>query len=353
MKLKQTIKEYNIQDVREISEKDHIGLAKIVSSKITSKFGFIDYLYIYNKMLDAKIYIVKIPEDITKAIYVYDEDTLLIDESESLTNISQKLLYECVHAVQDVRDKNGNLQRLGLYNFSPLSADSIALNEVAIQYIVARVFEVPNKETTKFDVIANTYDEITYPLICNIMKQLIFVIGEKTLIKSTIYGQEDFVIDGYDAIGRNNFVSIEHNLDKMLYLEEEISYILSQDKTDEVEERQKKIVDFYIDCQKIILKVYFDRLFNRIDMLIDISYFRAKIEEFEKLIGYKKNPSNPEEDMKEYYKKYKEDKYQKILIKEAEIKRKNNLALTVVSGNVIIQMFRKIRHLASRIFKKV
>lgn len=46
-------------------------------------------------------------------------------------------------------------------------------------------------------------------------------------------------------------------------------------------------------------------------------------------------------------------KEQKPIEKEAEIKRKNNLAVTVVSDNIIIQIFTKIKDSIIRMQKNI
>ena len=51
------------------------------------------------------------------------------------------------------------------------------------------------------------------------------------------------------------------------------------------------------------------------------------------------------------YKGYYQKKEEKLILKEAEIKRKNDLALTVVSDNPIIQIFSKIKNMILRYIK--
>jgi len=54
----------------------------------------------------------------------------------------------------------------------------------------------------------------------------------------------------------------------------------------------------------------------------------------------------------EYYKGYCKNKIEKLIQKEADIKRKNDLALTVVQNNTIMQIFNKIKKIIARMLKK-
>lgn len=364
MGISKLLKKFDIKVIGKLTKEEQIILSDNVATKISNEFNYIDYGYIYTKLMKAKMYIAIIPEGITSAIYSYEEDTLFISDTEDISTVSKELLYECIHAVQDIRNKKGQIKQLGQCIFSELKVYAMALNEASIQYIVAKIFNEEEKYIEAYGIKSNTYSKNKYPLICNILLQLLFLSNEKTLVKSTIYSTDEFIIDGVEEIGETSFVNIQNNLDEMLYASEEIIGIkrLIKDRTEEgylnineylneIYQKEELIRKLYMDSQMSIFTMYFDRLYNRIQNLSDIKLYRSRLEDFKELIGFYTNET--QEYFLQYYENYYKQKEEKLILKETDIKRKNDLALTVISDNIIIQIFNKIKNNVNKILKKV
>ena len=240
----------------------------------------------------------------------------------------------------------------------------MALNEASIQYIVAKIFNEEEKYIEAYAIKSNTYSPNKYPLICNILLQLLFISTEEILVKSTIYSTDEFIIEGIEEIGESSFVNVQNNLDEMLYASEQIigikkliktkteeGYFNIEEYLNEIYEKEELIRKLYMDSQISIFTMYFDRLYNRIENLSDIKFYRNKLEEFKKLIGFYTNEN--QDYFLKYYEDYYKQKEEKLILKQADIERKNELALTVISDNIIIQIFNKIKSNVSRILKKV
>lgn len=364
MGISKLLKKFDIKVIAKLTKEEQIILSDNVATKISNEFNYIDYGYIYTKLMRAKMYIAIIPEGITSAIYSYEEDALFISDTEDISTVSKELLYECIHAVQDIRNKKGQIKQLGQCIFSEFKVYAMTLNEASIQYIVAKIFNEEEKYIEAYGIKANTYSKNKYPLICNILLQLLFLSNEKTLIKSTIYSTDEFIIDGIEEIGETSFVNIQNNLDEMLYASEEIigikrliknrteeGYLNINEYLNEIYQKEELIRKLYMDSQMSIFTMYFDRLYNRIQNLSDIKLYRSRLEDFKELIGFYTNEN--QEYFLQYYENYYNQKEEKLILKEADIKRKNDLALTVISDNIIIQIFNKIKNNVSRILKKV
>ena len=222
MRFSKLLNRFDIDVIKEISNEEHHILARNVAKIISNKFNYIEYGYVYEKLMIAKIYIADLPEGITNAIYSYEEDTLLISMHEDLSHVSEELLYECIHAIQDIRNKKGEIRQLGQCFFSDFKVYAIAINEACVQYIVAQIFGKEDKIVEAYGVRARTYSPSKYPLICNILEQMLFVSDERKLVESTIYSNEDFILDQMDELGEANYANIRNNLDAMLYASEEI-----------------------------------------------------------------------------------------------------------------------------------
>lgn len=364
MGISKLLKKFDIKVIGKLTKEEQIILSDNVATKISNEFNYIDYGYIYTKLMKAKMYIAIIPEGITSAIYSYEEDTLFISDTEDISTVSKELLYECIHAVQDIRNKKGQIKQLGQCIFSEFKVYAMALNEASIQYIVAKIFNEEERYIEAYGIKVNTYSRNKYPLICNVLLQLLFMSKEKTLVKSTIYSTDEFIIDGIEEIGETSFVNIQNNLDEMLYASEEIigikrliktkteeGYLNINEYLNEIYQKEELIRKLYMDSQMSIFTMYFDRLYNRIQNLSDIKLYINKLEEFKKLIGFYTNEN--QEYFLQYYENYYNQKEEKLILKEADIKRKNDLALTVISDNIIIQIFNKIKNNLSKILKKV
>ena len=241
---------------------------------------------------------------------------------------------------------------------------AMALNEASIQYIVAKIFNEEERYVEAYGIKVNTYSRNKYPLICNILLQLLFMSEERTLVKSTIYSTDEFIIEGVEEIGETSYTSIQNNLDDMLYASEEIIGIkrLIKTKTEDgylnineylnaIYQKEELIRKLYMDSQMSIFTMYFNRLYNRIQNLQDIQLYKNKLEDFKELIGFYTNEN--QEYFLQYYENYYKEKEENLILKEAEIKQKNDLALTVISDNIIVQIFNKIKNNVNRILKKV
>lgn len=355
MGISKLLKKFDIKVIGKLTKEQQIRLSDNLATKISNEFNYIDYGYIYTKLMKAKMYIAIIPEGITRDIYSYEENTLFISDEEDLNFISKDLLYECIHAIQDIINKKGKLKQLGQCIFSDFKVYAMALNEASIQYIVSKIFGEEEKYIEVYGIKANTYSPNKYPLVCNILKQLLFFSKEEILVKSTIYSTDNFILDGVEQIGESSYTNIQKNLDEMLYASEEIIGIKRRIKEksrdgyleeinselNRIYEKEVIIRKLYMDCQMSILTMFFDKLYNKIENLQDIKNYKNKLENFKELIGFYIN--GEQEYFLEYYKGYYKNKEEKLILKEAEIKSKNDLALTVVDNNIVIQIFKKIK----------
>lgn len=360
MGLNKALKMFNIKIIAIVRKEQQIAIADNVATKISNEFNYIDYEYIYRKLMLAKMYIAEIPKAISKAIYSYEDDTLYISDKEDLNDISEELLYECIHTLQDIRDNKGKVKQLGQCIFSEFKVYAMALNEASVQYIVSKVFKRETKEeVTAYGIKVKTYSPNKYPLICNIILQLLFIANETELVTSTIYSKDSFIIECIENLGGElSFTNMQKNLDDMLYTSEEIVGIkrklkeeYKEELINEIYEKEELIRRLYMDNQMYIFTTYFDRLYNNLENLKDIKYYKKKLKDYREIMGTFVNESN--EYFTQYYENYCKQKMTQLKVKEEEIERKNALALTVVSDNKIIQMFQKIKNMFSRIIGKV
>ena len=146
-------------------------------------------------------------------------------------------------------------------------------------------------------------------------------------------------------------------MDKMLFTEEKIKSLKRNNSEknkrrsiEQINENINLIQELYMNSQIEIFKAYFDILYNRIQTLLDLTYYKAKLEEYKRLIGI--GSDNEKNYMLKYYEAYCENKYNELKLKEIQIKKKNNLALTVINNNKIMKLFNKIREITARVLNR-
>ena len=354
MGVDKTLKTFGIKVIARVTKEQQIIISDNVATKISNEFNYIDYGYVYKKLMIAKMYIAQIPEGLSRAIYMYEEDTLYISDEEDINNISEELMHECIHTIQDIRDKKGNVKQLGQCIFSEFKVYAMALNEASIQYIISKMYDKEIEFAQAYGIKAKTYSTNRYPLICNIILQLLYIASPEKLVTSTIYSKDSFIIDCIESLGGElSFTNIQSNLDDMLYASEKITGLKRDAKKGELEDAEKIVKQIYeqeelirrlyMDCQMSIFTMYFDRLYGNLETTEDIEYYKKKLEGYEDLFGTFVNKD--EEYFSRYYQNYCAGKFEKLKEMELEIEKRNNLALTVVSENVIEQLFKKIKKL--------
>lgn len=360
MGISKLLKKFDIKVIGKVTKEQQIIVSDNAATKISNIFEYIEYGYIYKKLMQIKMYIAVIPKEMTRAIYSYEENTLFISDEEDLNFISKELLYECIHAIQDIKDKDGKTKQLGQCIFTEYKVYAMALNEASIQYIVSKIYEDEIKEVEAYSIKLKTFSPNKYPLICNLLLQLLYTTDEQILVKSTINSNDNFILECVDNLGEGTFKSVQSNLDDMLYASEEILGIKKKIKNGEnvklekelnkINEKETLIRKLYMDCQMMIFTTYFDKLYNRLETIQEMKKYMNELVNYKKLLGSYLDKN--QEYFTQYYEGYYKKREEKLIEKEEMIKIKNDNALTVVSTNPMTTMFNKIKLAISKILKK-
>ena len=69
MGISKLLKKFDIKVIGKVTKEQQIRVADNVATKVSNEFNYIDYGYIYTKLMRAKMYIAIIPEGITRVIY--------------------------------------------------------------------------------------------------------------------------------------------------------------------------------------------------------------------------------------------------------------------------------------------
>lgn len=327
-----------IEVTGKVEDEKVIAIVDEVTTKIKCAFpeNNINYLDIYKALLDTPMYYAKIPQGLSEVNYYYENSSLYFSKDIDLENLNEHIYHECIHKLQERKDKKGNITRLGICEVNELTVKAIALNEGAIQHLTSKILNSTPKMATVYDITLPTKTEY-YPILANLVSQLAYLLNENILIDSTINGNENFKIEIIDTLGESKYSTIEKNMNQILQAKNNILEFQknNQDNDSKIMENKEIIKTLYINTQNTIYTSYFNNLLKRVENDIELSLARKKLYSYRSLIG----TVNGYNDFNMYCLEF--DK--KVKQKQEEIKNKK--ALMVINDNIIFRIFRKIKRL--------
>jgi len=256
---------------------------------------------LFAKLSKLGMYRATMPEGMAEANYFYKNTSIYFNEKIAVEDLEEFAIHECIHYIQEVKDKRNNLIRMGLCNFDNLKIVGMGLNEAAVQYITSKVIGIEKDYVKYFGVSFRTISPSYYPLECNLIEQMSYITGETVLFDSTFTSNDKFKNIFINSTSEKTYDDIEYYVDQILELEEKI--IKLNNKSSSYNERNKtveklvektsnyknKISEYFVKAQNLIIKNYFDKAFRHIDNLEELDNYRRKLEHYRELIGITDN----------------------------------------------------------------
>ena len=115
------------------------------------------------------------PDGMAEANYFYKNSSIYFNEHISDEDLEEFAIHECIHYIQEVKDKKSNLVRMGLCNFDNLKIVGMGLNEAAVQYATSKVIGIEKDYVKYFGVSFRTASPSYYPLECNLIEQMAYL----------------------------------------------------------------------------------------------------------------------------------------------------------------------------------
>lgn len=341
MNVDKKIKNLGIEKLCEVDKEQKQVLANEVANTLIQKFpnSRLNKEKIENKLLDTKMYIANIPKGMLKVNYMYMNSSIYFDKSVQLEKLDEFILHECIHRIQEYKNKNNRLVQLGTCNFATTKIIGLAFNEASIEYIISKVLKTERSLIQVYGINIPVISGKYYSMVTNLIEQIVYLIGEDVLVDSTINCNDEFIYKCIDNFGEKNFYTIRDNFDKILSTQDNISKLLVEYKEKEkIKTDIKQLQDTYFETQELITTSFFNTLLALINSLDEIEKCKQKVLNYKELIGRTENY--------EFFEKYFEELSTKILDKEEKIKSSN--ALMVISNNPIFKAFRAIKKLFTR-----
>lgn len=351
MNIEAELKKDGIEVVGRLDTLSVNSIAKSVSEKICKAFprAHFSSQQLFIELSRIPMYIADIPDGFAEANYFYRNSSIYFKQGRPLDELEKFAIHEFIHYVQEVKNKKGNLYRLGLCEYNEFGTNGMGLNEGAVQLATAKILNQETDIVKYYDISLPTNSPNYYPLLCNLVKQLSYLIGDDILFDSTFFSTSTFKEDAIKYLGKKEFFKIQDNLDKILYIEEKIILLNNHLMEDDCEGAKaqkiaKKITNYKIDLKKtfiqtqdLIFSSYFNREFEHLNTTEEIEVYRAKLYNYQNFIGITENYF----DFNNYYidkMTALEGRYEAIL---------NNVALVPLKKSKLGSFFRNLKILFS------
>lgn len=303
MNIENELKKDGITIIKPLDTLSTTLIAKYVSEKFISFFPFSRFRYhdLFVKISRLNMYIANIPEGMSEANYFYKNSSIYFKDGLTMDEMKELTIHEFIHHFQEIKDQKGNLYRLGLCDFTAIKVHGMALNEAAVQFISSKILKKEQDSVKYYGIEFNTITPTYYPLLCNLISQMAYIVGDVVLYDSTLYSNDRFKNAFISSTSESTFNQIEKNFDKILDAEEKIILTTSHLQKDDLSEKEiakastqigiyKKVIqNTFIETQNKIFTSYFDKHLNNLYSIQDIEDFRKKLYSYKDLLGITDN----------------------------------------------------------------
>ena len=351
MNIEAELKKDGIEVVGRLDTLSVNSLAKSVSERICKAFPRAHFVasQLFIEISRIPMYIAKMPDGFAEANYFYKNCSIYFKQGICLEELEKFAIHEFIHYIQEVKDQKDTLVRLGLCDYTEFRTYGMAFNEGAVQLATAKTLNQEQDIVKYYDISLPTTSPTCYPLLCNLVQQLAYLIGEDSLFESTFFSTDQFKLNSINSCGKKSFLKIQDNLDKILNIEGKIIVLnhrlieddcegmKAQKVANKIANLKQELKNAFLETQNIIFTSYFDQEFQKLSTTEAIEVYRAKLYNYKNYIGITENYHV----FNDYYidkMAALEERYEAIL---------NNIALVVVKDSKLANLFRSLRKLFS------
>ena len=271
-----------------------LNITNSISQKIVSTFPSfnLNTNELFAKLFSLNMYKARMPEGMQEASYCYKNSSIYFNFNIANEDLEEFAIHECIHFLQEQKNENNNIKRMGLANYSKHKVVGTGINEACVQYISSKIIGIEPDFEKYYNINLYTPSPSYYPVECTLLNELVFFLGEEKLFQSTYFSTDEFKNEIIKYTAENTYNYIITSFDKILKLEEKIIKLNNKnsEKTQiKVEKCRATIKKTFFDIQNLIIKKFFDYEFIQINNLELLEKFRRKITKFDKYIGHSEN----------------------------------------------------------------
>lgn len=299
MNIENELKKDGIIVIKQLDKLSTTLVAKFVAEKFISFFPFSRFHYsdLFSKISSIKMYIADMPEGMSEANYFYKNSSIYFKNGLSMEEMKELTIHEFIHHFQEIKDEKGNLYRLGLCDFTGIKIHGMALNEAAVQLISSKILKKEEDTVKYYGIEFTTSTPSYYPLLCNLINQMAYIVGEVVLFDSTLYSNDRFKNAFIRLTSDSTFRQVEKGFDKILKAEEKIILTTARLQKEDLNEKEiakassqigicKKVIqDTFIKTQNKIFTSYFNKSLENLYSVQDIEDYRKKLYCYKDLLG--------------------------------------------------------------------
>ena len=253
---------------------------------------------LFTSLSRINMYIAKMPEDSAGAKYFYKNNSIYFNKEYDLDEMAKLAMHECIHYIQEFRDANNNLVKMGLYNCTFNSG--LGINEAAVQLMASEANMCPSTSETYYNVSLNTISPNYYPLECALVNQMAYFTGTYPLFHSTLNSNDVFKNTFILKSNKRAYNTIVKNIDLLLAYENDLNYFASElqyaNKVSEIKllnkliaSKKDTITSIFFKTQNLIIESCFISEFNNIRNLEDVKEYKNKLYNFKNIMGSNEN----------------------------------------------------------------
>lgn len=295
MNIEKNLQKDGIIVTEKVDTETILTITKSISKKIVATFpNFdLDADEIFSKLFSLNMYKAQMPEGMAEANYCFENSSIYFNSHIANEDLEEFAIHECLHFLQEVRDENNKIIKMGLSDYFKFKTVGTGLNEAAVQYLSAKIIGIEPDFEKYYDIQIYAPSPSYYPIECALLNELIFFVGEDVLFKSTYFSTDDFKDEIIKRTSKKVFDKILGAFDAILKYEEQIivlnNKMLNTEKSDKLQNKilmnREKIKNTFIQTQNLIIKEFFEADYKNITNLELLENFRRNLTKFEQIIG--------------------------------------------------------------------
>lgn len=301
MSINSTLKKEGINVIGQLNTLEINKIASNISEKICNAFPEhnINQSDLFISIARLNMYIADFPNDMAMAKYFYKNNSIYFSKNINFNNLHTLALHECLHFMQELKNKHGRLLRLGLYNLENRVHRGLALNEASVQLMASYANKEEIDTVKYYNMEISTESPDYYPLQTALLKEMIYFTGTYPLFHSTLFSNDVFKNTFIEKSNQKTYNQIEYNFDLIMHYESKLSdatYELSvcsdekgsiskiKNLNAKIDALKSIIFEKTIETQNKIIYECFNKQFENIKTIEDIKQFQYDLYNFKHVI---------------------------------------------------------------------